>query len=112
MYLVTTNEKIIPCKYDQGTDSYVVLIRDYDPEDDDDISLLCIDDVEMNIVDYEIVDETRRVFFMCLYFEDDSESESDEDDSMSEYELEELKDPDMYQLMEPESDMGSSDESS
>lgn len=83
MYFVTADDKIVPCKYDQGSDSYVVLKRDMDP-DDDILNIISIDGEEEEIVDYEIYDETYRVFFIYVYDEEDDESE----DSESEGEVE------------------------
>lgn len=92
MYFVTADEGIIPCKYDQGSDSFVVMKRDFDP-DIDELIIICIDGEEEEIIDYEVYDETNKVFFIYIYNEDDDESDEDEseEEAISDVEMEPLQ---------------------
>lgn len=89
MHFITTDERIVPCKYDQGSDCYVVNLRDFDPEDEELFSLI-IDDEEVDFVDYEIIDTTIRVCFIYVYYdEEDADDESSESSSLEDYESDE-----------------------
>lgn len=82
MHFVTTDGRIVPCKYDQGTECYVVMKREFDPESDE-LDVLFVDDEEVEVASYEIVDDTRRTFFISVCDEpsDDDESESEGESS-------------------------------
>lgn len=86
MYLVTEDERIIPIEYDQGSDLFVLKKRNH-VEETDYVSLV-IDEEEYEIVSVDIVDETRKVFFIDIEYHYDCDDDDCDEYEESDYEEE------------------------
>lgn len=80
MFLLLNDETWISCRYDEGRDLIVVDRRDMDEND----CITCFSDGEdeVDVYDYFIHEETRRVYFIELDYDDDDESDSDSEYSL------------------------------
>lgn len=79
MYFVTSEETVVPCRYDQGRDLFVVDKRDHDMEDD--YMILSWDGEDYAIYSFDIVEETRRVYFLEVILEEDEDEDEYSDDA-------------------------------
>lgn len=84
MYLVTDDERVVPCGYDQGSDCFVIKIFNF--SDEDNYVSVNIDGEHFAIIDWDIDSTTRRTVFIWVECEGDDDSQSDESEySESEY---------------------------
>lgn len=82
MHLITDDDAIIPVAYDQGSDLWVVKLRDFCEEDD--YITLSVDGEDFEIHDWGVESTTRRVAFIWIELnEDDFELDSEEEGSDS-----------------------------
>lgn len=91
MYLLLEDESAVSCRYDQGSRLWVVDKRDFDPDEDDIVSLYWDGDM-IDVLEWDIEEESRRCYFVGLVLEDDEYSDSssdeevyDDDEDYSEY---------------------------
>jgi len=96
MYLLTSDEKVVPCTLDSGND--LLFVRKVDWPADNYLDFLSIVDRDGEIYDIEdwtVQRETRRCIVLCVisdFFldeEEDDETASDSDEPYSDYEDEE-----------------------
>lgn len=86
MFVVLDTEDIIPCRYDQGRDLYVIDKFEIDHDDVENIVAIVDDGQHFPVCFAEVIETTRRVYFVEIDFEDDDDEDSDEGDTSDEEE--------------------------
>lgn len=80
MYFITSDEEIIPFRFDYGQELFVVDFRDADEDMLEDIVECKFEDEIHQVLEVVIVETTRRVFMLDVVLDSDDESESSEDE--------------------------------